>query len=339
MAGEDPSVKVNPGPVVLSPLAIAADSFELIGEPERLIVASQPVQSDQKVAEPASAGFSPMVVLEQALCEPAREALARKLHHPGEAHDGLVQVTPVERNQPEIVMAFGIALERVGKEPQNRFSPVEISLVIKVRNLLFNIYRYFSPAQPPPPIKFVVAIPLIRLPIAELQSPADQFNQILELVAMLPEKLGRGEEPLRLVEHQLACEGTEIGAEPLDHLRLPIFVLFGQDVDVSGKLPPDPLPGKADFGILEFEQVLEKLALGVVEGRDRLLFGIECKENALAHLACFGIPRSVRLLMRFRTASRIALIKPARSPSTPNSSRPASAIISSTDGLGRHGSS
>ena len=42
----------------------------------------------------------------------------------------------------------------------------------KLGNLLFDIYRYFSSTQAPPPIKFVVAVELFRLCIAELQTPA-----------------------------------------------------------------------------------------------------------------------------------------------------------------------
>ena len=103
--------------------------------------------------------------------------------------DGLLEITDrflelalVVSDQTQIVIAFGIVVEAVDEETQNRLRLLVFLALIESGDLLFCLRRHLVASQRETPLEGVVGVPLGRLLIAELETPLDEVEQIFKLV-------------------------------------------------------------------------------------------------------------------------------------------------------------
>ncbi len=207
-----------------------------------------------------------------------------------EVLDGLLQLPPFLGGQTEVVVAVGVVLVAVDKEPREGLQPVQIALGVRLGHQLDDLGRVVGGQDAVAPEELVVAVPLVGLLLADLQAPRDQVAQVLQLQTVATDHLGGRVHTLRVRHAELACEGTEIVSKAAQDLARLVRIAVGQRVHALLDASSDLVPVEADPGIALLEHVIETpTALWRIHQGPRLGLRAEREQHLLPDLAGVGI--------------------------------------------------
>ena len=77
--------------------------------------------------------------------------------------DRLIEALLIERDQPEVVVALGVVLERVGQELERDDRTRKFALLVEIRGVLLDAARDIEPARGEAPEEVVVSTPFSDL--------------------------------------------------------------------------------------------------------------------------------------------------------------------------------
>jgi hypothetical protein len=92
------------------------------------------------------------------LTNTCRETLPSQLDGLPEVLDGLVELPLRQRDEPEVVVPFGVSIEAIDEETEYRRGPLVLTTLIQAGRVLLGVGRYVATLQSKPPVERVIPI-------------------------------------------------------------------------------------------------------------------------------------------------------------------------------------